>query len=431
MYKLTISLVVVVLSAIISVGWGIEQFYSNYMTNSEKDLIVNYKQLGRKLSVIVDSLNDSPNFINKWNVTGDGLIVLTDKIDFEFPESLKMELFSGNSLVIESEKRISIHYYLPRKELVLSFTPAELENSRSFSLLNMVFTLIFYLGVLGFILIWLHPLIKRLSLLRKTAIQFGAGDLSKRIKLSRSSYINDIEFEFNRMGAKIAKLNSDNKLISSAVSHDLRTPLSRLRFGIDVLSETKNVKLITKYQNRLSRDIAEMESLIDTLLNYSKLENSLVVAKKQKFDLSYLLQDCVSYFKENFANIDLVVCKREMDILGDEKYLRMLFNNLISNAVEYCNNKIYIELNCNDKFYQVNIHDDGPGIPSSKSEDIFKPFIKGDVKQKGNGIGLAIVATIANWHNIKIKVSRSTLLQGALFQLTFSGEDCYECNCIS
>jgi len=106
------------------------------------------------------------------------------------------------TILLQTIQSPTLHYFLSNHQAVLSFTPGELVFNQQISSTNLILTSPFYLGILVFIMVWLYPLISRLQIVRKTAIEFGQGDLSKRIVMSRTSYINDIEMEFNRMAQK-------------------------------------------------------------------------------------------------------------------------------------------------------------------------------------------------------------------------------------
>jgi len=136
--------------------------------------------------------------------------------------------------------------------------------------LNILLTLQFYLIVIAVLLAWLFPLIKRLLNLQKVAKQLGTGDFSSRVNVSKFSYISSIESDFNRMANQIQKLVDDNQMLSRAVSHNLKTPLTRLRMGIDVLEETTDNSEMEGYIKRINGDLDEMQTLVETLLQYSK-----------------------------------------------------------------------------------------------------------------------------------------------------------------
>ncbi|MCJ8272537.1 MAG: ATP-binding protein, partial [Psychrosphaera sp.] len=238
-------------------------------------------------------------------------------------------------------------------------------------------------------------------------------------------YIADIEAEFNRMAQRIETLVSDNKLLGNAVSHDLRTPLARLRFGIEALQETQNPKTRQKYQNHISRDIDEMENLVNVLLSYARLDQAMIEVDRQPINLNSLVNDCVSCVDANDKTIswkgaDDTALKTM--VLGDGNYLTMLVNNLLGNARQYAATAISVSVIKTLSGVILTIADDGPGIAQDKRDELLKPFTRGDniAKKQGFGMGLAIVSRIALWHKAQLIISQSQDLGGAEFTLTFN-----------
>ena len=423
MQKLTYSLVAIVLLAIIGAGWGIDQFFENYEQSESpsSDIVSHYSQLGEQLASSIDSISKPHEFIAQWNQQNKNRISLVNKTEFPLPLPLENDFLENRKLVLESDNKLSLHFYLPKRNQVFSFIPEELIHVRSNSSVNLFLTGLFYTIIFVLVLLWSYPLIKRLNLLRDKAVKFGSGDLTQRLELSKTSYISEIETEFNRMAQRVESLVNDNKLISSAVSHDLRTPLARLRLGIDVLSESNNQANRDKYQKRLSRDIDEMQSLVEVLLDYAKLEQSLIKQDVKPTDLNKLVKQCADYSNNQDVStkvvIELLEGNRSMEVAGDEKYLGLLFNNLLGNAVKYCNHKVIVELALEKNHCIINIHDDGKGINHDNQSDIFKPFIK--YNSDSYGMGLAIAERITHWHKGNISVTRSQLIGGALFKVSF------------
>jgi signal transduction histidine kinase len=292
--------------------------------------------------------------------------------------------------------------------------------------LQVVLTTVFYAGILLCVFVWLYPLIKRLRLLRSTAKSFGEGDFSEPIHISSTSYIVEIENEFNRMAEKIETLVEDNKLLSNAASQDLRTPLARLRFGIEALNETNNQENQEKYIRHLSQDIQEMENLVGILLNYARLEQKMIKVEPLTQCLNTLIKSAVHTLisrDSNTISIDIIgLCKSQISIDGDENHLSMLINNLLSNAQQYAVKQVRITTEQTNNSVIMCVCDDGQGITLEKRENIFKPFTRGESysQHKGYGMGLAIVARIAVWHKAQVTISESKTLGGAKFEVKFN-----------
>ena len=425
MKKLIVSLVVVILSAIIFLGWGLDSFFNEYQHKKNTDEFSPYRQIINSLANTLEETGNLAQFVSAWQQQNQQQLTLTPISEFPLPISLRDSFNQGHPLVLESAELITVNKLLQTQQQVLTLSIPQQAKQQDNLALQIILTTIFYLGVLLCAFIWLGPLIKRLQLLRNTAKSFGEGDFSARINISNSSYIIDIENEFNFMAEQINTLIKDNKLLSNAVSHDLRTPLARLRFGIEALGETNNPKNKEKYVRHLSRDIQEMENLVAVLLNYASLEQKMIKVKRMPLNLNALIKSAVCNLTSSDAYsvaMDIAKLAKENIIIdGDENYLAMLINNLLSNAQQYAAKHVRITTQQTCNSVSMCIEDDGPGISKEMREHVFKPFTRGesDTVQQGYGMGLAIVVRVAAWHGGKVSISQSEVLGGAKFKVVF------------
>jgi len=423
MKKLTLSLLLVILVAVIGIGGALDNLFSQYQTQSinKSDELFPYRQLGKSLALTLDKQQKPQQLIFNWQQQAELSVSLVSLDKFFLPEPLQQSFYGGEPLVLETENNLSMHFILPKQQKVLTFILPGIVKKSSNSLLQLLLTSTFYIGLLLVVLIWLYPLIRQLRKLKLTAKAFGEGQLEQRIETHSTSYITDIEIEFNRMALRIQTLISDNKLLSDAVSHDLRTPLARLRFGIEVLQETDNPKTRDKYQRHLSRDISEMERLVNVLLNYARIEQSMIAVEKQSIDLNELVSQCVQAITDSDKVINWHANGAAI-VKGDMNYLSMLINNLLSNAQQYADKEINLTIEKSGSKLSFIMRDDGPGIPEEKRDELLKPFMRGDQshEKQGYGMGLAIVSRIAQLHDATFTITDSVELGGAEFCLCFN-----------
>jgi len=423
MKKLTLSLLLVILVAVIGIGGALDNLFSQYQTQpiNKSDELSPYRQLGKSLALTLDKQQEPQLFIAHWQQRAELSVSLVALDQFFLPDPLRQSFYAGEPLILETENNLSMHFILPTQQKVLTFVVPPIVKKSNNSLLQLLLTSVFYIVLLMVVLIWLYPLIKQLKKLKLTAKAFGEGQLEQRIESHSTSYISDIEIEFNRMALRIQTLISDNKLLSDAVSHDLRTPLARLRFGIEVLQETDNPKTRDKYQQHLSRDISEMERLVNVLLNYARIEQSMIAVEKQIIDLNELVSQCVQAITDSDKVIHWQANGAAM-VNGDMNYLSMLINNLLSNAQQYASKEINLTIERNGSKLALIISDDGPGIPQEKRDELLKPFMRGDQshEKQGYGMGLAIVSRIAQLHDATFTITDSVELGGAEFSLSFN-----------
>ena len=420
MKKLILSLVLIVIFSIIGLCWGLDNLFAKYQNKNEQDELKPYKQITTALAQTLDKQSDLKQFIEQWQNTHDLKISLLDLSAFPLPLSLQHSFNSGIPLTLESDNNILIHVVLPKhqKALILTLPSSVIEQDNG--QLQLIFTSVFYITLLLILFIWLYPLIKHLRQLGITAKAFGEGQLEQRITIDKTSYIADIEIEFNKMAQRIETLIIDNQLLGNAVSHDLRTPLARLRFGIEALEETSNPKLREKYQKHISRDVDEMEKLVAVLLNYARLDQAMVAIDKREVIIQDVIQDCINSSNSHDKTIEFK-SRESISITADINYLSMLINNLLSNAIQYANNKISVKVIKNNSATSLIIADDGQGIEKDKRQEILKPFTRGDNSsdKQGYGMGLAIVTKIAQWHEASLNIEQCSLLGGAKFIIAF------------
>ncbi len=222
------------------------------------------------------------------------------------------------------------------------------------------------------------------------------------------------------MADRIETLLDDNKLLSRAVSHNLKTPLARLRFGLDTLEETEDPALREKYSQRIGKDLSEMESLVETLLQYARLEESRVQLQRERLDLG---QFVTRLFEDSAASgvvVRLDIAAVDTHIDSDPNYLAILLNNLMDNALKHARSTVMVTLTVSGNSLNMTIEDDGAGIAAEDRIEVLKPFWRGKQESVGgHGMGLAIVARIAVWFDLELRIAESVELGGAAIHLGF------------
>jgi len=422
MRGLSISLIVVVVASIIAFGWILNQVYistTSTQNTSQEDSI--YINMGREIYSVFSDAKQPEKFVQQWNESSAFQLSVIEREYFPVPSELQSSFDKGKPLILESSDGIGVHYALLDDDAVLSIAIPVMASVPDNSRLQLILTLSFYAGVTTIILIWIWPLIHQLMKLRETAMLFGKGDLSARVKSQRFSYIREIESEFNRMADRIQSLIRDNKLLSRAVSHDLKTPLARLRFGLDALTESDNETQRARYAERVNRDLEEMESLIETLLQYARLDESRIQLAQENVCLATLTQMLVETHTDEQLAIELHCELPCAEIYADKRYVSMLINNLLNNACRHARSAVRVSLTQKKQRFSLCFEDDGSGIPPVERENAVKPFWRGahERGKKGHGMGLAIVARIAEWHNAELVIADSSDLGGAAVLLSF------------
>ena len=422
---LSLSLITVVMLSILAFGWLLNQVYVHTSLDAKPSSEnTAYQDLGRQvLGYYLSSPNPSL-FIQNWNNSGAIQLSLLERDYFPLPPVLREKFDRGEALVLESEGDIGVHFAMRNEEKVFSVSVPQSQVEPD-NKVELILTLSFYTGVTTIIIIWIWPLIHQLMRLRDAAVEFGKGELGVRVRLQKFSYIRDIENEFNHMAERIQSLLRDNKLLSRAVSHDLKTPLARLRFGLDALSETQNEAQRQRYAVRVNRDLEAMEDLIDNLLQYARLDENRIKITDEKICLVTLSSVIMQTNETSEKAMRFQTLLPNAEIRGDKRYISMLINNLLSNALRYSRDEVLVSLLAENGAYCLVFEDNGEGIPEEERDNVRKPFWRGvdDRAEKGHGMGLAIVDRIAEWHKASLEIGDSAVLGGAKVSVRFLAEN--------
>tara|TARA_B100000963_G_scaffold361581_1_gene397856 strand:+ start:3027 stop:4343 length:1317 start_codon:yes stop_codon:yes gene_type:complete len=246
-------------------------------------------------------------------------------------------------------------------------------------------------------LVFLKNQTKPLVRLAKAAERFGKGDYVNDFRPSGAAEIRKAAYEFDRMAKRINRHLNQRSEMLSGISHDLRTPLTRLKLQL-ALIEQKNVS------EKMSKDIDEMEDMLNDYLQFAKTQTK---EETSSINLKNLL-DQIKYKLDN-NNLSLIN-QEDVYIKGRPSSLGRCFENVIQNGLTY-GKKVYVNIQKSSNRVTVIIEDDGPGIPEDQFRNVFKPFFRLDksrnLNKSGVGLGLAIVEDIINSHGGNIQLSKS------------------------
>ena len=241
-------------------------------------------------------------------------------------------------------------------------------------------------------LIFLKNQTKPLVKLAKAAERFGKGDYVNNFRASGSLEIRKAAFEFDRMAKRINRHLNQRAEMLSGISHDLRTPLTRLKLQLAMLKQKD-------LSEKMSKDIDEMEKMLNNYLQFAKNQTQ---ENTSKINLLTLFNS----IKNEFNNEKLTNLK------GRSSALKRSFENIIQNGLTY-GNKVFVNIQKGNNRALITIEDDGPGIAEDQYKNVFKPFFRLDksrsLNQSGVGLGLAIVEDIINSHGGSIHLGKSKL----------------------
>ncbi len=272
--------------------------------------------------------------------------------------------------------------------------------------------------------LWLRSLWRDMTMLDRSTVALGQGKLDTRLEVSRRSPVKKLATTFNFMAERIQQLIGSHKELTNAVSHELRTPIARMRFAIDMLEDTGDDADRKRYLQNVRADIDELDSLVNELLGYARLDREKPEINLTDVSLSPWLDEIVDQTSLEAPEIDFA---QEAKLGGDDlnatfepRLMSRAVSNVLRNAARYADSAVRVTYGADQAQMQITIDDDGPGIPAVDRERIFEPFTRLDTSRTrasgGHGLGLAIVNRIMEWHQGHVHVDDSPM-GGARFCL--------------
>ena len=285
---------------------------------------------------------------------------------------------------------------------------------------------VFYLSIFVIVGLWLRPLLKDLNVITTGAERFAADYREPLATADDTTQLTELATHLDDMSERISGLIQSQKELIAALSHEMRTPLARIRFALAVI-ENEGDGADPSFRGRLeglAGDVQEIDRLIATMLEYARLDHPDLRMNWQRVPIDAWLRDTAD--KIHHPSVSLAVARHggietaEMD----PRLMGLALSNLLSNASRHAAAQVCCSLTADDA-YRIEVHDDGHGIPETERDLVFKAFTRLDDSRNretgGYGLGLAIVARIANLHGGAAQVDRSPDLGGARFVISWPG----------
>ncbi len=317
--------------------------------------------------------------------------------------SLRRELkstFGNNNYWFSTSKfKNAVEIKIKSENEVIGFlVPKEMVSASSVRLF-VLWTTLPSIVLIVVALIFLKNQTKPLVRLAKAAEKFGKGDYVNDFRPSGAQEIRKAAYEFDRMAKRINRHLNQRSEMLSGISHDLRTPLTRLKLQLEMISQ-KDLSV------KMSKDIDEMEKMLNDYLQFAKTqaqEDTIEINLKNLFD------DIKNDFNINSLNIS---SEENIILKGRPMALKRSFENVINNGLTY-GKKVFVKIQKTNNRAFVIIEDDGPGIPTDQYKNVFKPFFRLDksrsLNQSGVGLGLAIVEDVIHSHGGSIQLGKGKL----------------------
>ena len=268
------------------------------------------------------------------------------------------------------------------------------------------------LGLVGLaVALGAYPVMRRLTLrleaLQRGVESWGSGDLSARINLQGSDEVAFLAGRFNHAAERIETLMDSHKSLLANASHELRSPLARIRMSLELM----NLDSSSPQRQEISRSITELDQLIDEILLASRLDAKQSDAEPfEALDLTGLAAEECSRVNADLqadlaTEMGIDSTGHSLTVQGSARLLRRLVRNLLENARRYSHGDISLELaqtgTGQNRRAVIRVLDRGPGVPATLRERIFEPFYRlpgASEREGGVGLGLALVKSISERH---------------------------------
>lgn len=293
-----------------------------------------------------------------------------------------------------------------------------------FASVTLISLLLISLGVYSLIL----PLERKIRLVRNALNQVRTGNLNARVEVEGEDEIDTLGLSFNGMAEHIKRLIEAQRELTRAVSHELRTPVARVRFGLEMLTDTDDYESRLEQQLMIDKDIEALNTLIDEILTYAKLEQGTPSLNFENIALYEVVRQVAKETRALGLAPEVLTLEPDesIEVVAEKLYLHRVVQNLAGNAMRFAESKVRISAGVENSKAYICVEDDGQGIPEKDREKIFEPFCRLDDSRTrasgdsgGYGLGLSIVSRIAFWFGGHISVDQSPDLGGTRFKMTW------------
>ena len=266
----------------------------------------------------------------------------------------------------------------------------------------MLLVLVLFVAVAAGAFPVVRRLTRRLEALQRGVEAFGAGALDQRVPVEGRDEVAAVAQSFNQAATRIEALVRSSRSLLANASHELRSPLARLKMATSML-DTASASERGALRSEIDTDIAELDALVDEVLLASRLEASPAQDHVERVDLLALAV-------EEGARVNASVDGAEVVVPGEERLLRRALRNLLENARRYGGGEVHVELRPTPgraDQVELQVRDNGPGVPEAFRERVFEPFFRlpGHAEREGGvGLGLSLVKQIVERHRGRIRI---------------------------
>jgi len=396
-----------VVATVLDFGFG-------YLQSSHKDaddywLAATFELIERELAAVSIDQRDQAATELGLDIGFDITLLQTDDV---FSNAAAAEQIPT---LIDADGNISHLREAPSIDSIIRLGPvAEPQES----LLLRMLPPVFYLSIFVLVGLWLRPLLRDIDVISRGAQRFAADYREPLATADSTTELTGLARNLDDMSARLSGLIQSQKELIAALSHEMRTPLARIRFALAVIGNKSDGDL-QEPLDEVDRDVQEIDELIGTMLNYARLDHPDLRMNWQEVPIDAWLGRTLEKSRQTDKDISIITDDKVKTAWMDAHLMTLALSNLLVNACHYSSRRVLCRVTQSDAGYSIDVEDDGKGIPESERESIFKAFTRIDNsrnrKTGGYGLGLAIVARIAHLHGGSVAATRSDELGGARF----------------
>jgi two-component system OmpR family sensor kinase len=404
------------------VSFGQEQLWRLYADSARP--ADSYPSQAAVLAIIEHQLQSMPQ--DRWPTAVEEMARSTGlDLDLMEPEELTGMEHAGTApgepaLWTDANHRVWALQRVPDSDRLLAFRFVDKTSQRT--PLEWMLVIVFYAAIALAIMLWLWPLRRDLGALERSTLRFGDRNWSFDAGISPRSPVAPLADAFGRMARRIDGLIGSHKDMANAMSHEIKTPLARMRFEIELARSAETRETLLQHLDHLNTDIAELNAFVSATLEYAVLERAEVALNIGQHDFT-LVVPAVTESVQRGARHDLTlsydVAEGTQNVSCDAHLIETVLRNLLYNATRYAKQRVHVSFKVAADSYQLSVEDDGPGIPPQDRERVFGSFVQLSARSTshtGFGLGLAIVKRAIEWHGGAASVDRSSL-GGARFRV--------------
>lgn len=396
MRRLFVHFYIFILLAVLGLGWSLEHI----LREEEPSMPAWMTPFATLLSAQVPQMSQPEQLAEQLEEN----VIALPQTAVAWPDSELQRLAAGEAIALFNSRQ-QIYFYVLNQHL----TQPELwrigpighpMDKPTYWYHLLAFALLILLATL-----WVWPLARDLLKIERHLSKLPQ-QTQHPLQLPKRSMVSNLADSFNAMRKHILHLLGLQRELTRAVSHDLRTPLTRMKFTLALLTERK-------HQEALAADVIEMEQMVETLLDYAKLEGQEKLLQPTQVNMNELCVNLVDKLNSMPGPQVQLHMSGYISCLCDGHYIERALQNLIQNARVFTNEKVDVWVIKKKKNVIMHVDDDGPGIAETDHAYILQPFVRLDPSREkahgGQGLGLTIVARIAEWHQADLSIHTSPL----------------------